>query len=71
MFPFKFNNKKCNGPGCCNLDGDSKGAWCATKVDKDGYYMKGHWAYCSGEGCGKTMGERVLRFTLIALKLSK
>merc|ERR1712072_1335717 len=51
VFPFKKNGKTCAGPGCCNLDNDSKGNWCSTKVDSKGVHIGGHFVYCKGTPC--------------------
>ena len=48
-FPFKYEGKPCDGPKCCNLDDDPNGAWCSTKNDKDGNFIRGSNNY---EFCG-------------------
>ena len=51
VFPFTFNGKTCPGPSCCNLDNDSKGNWCSTKVDGNGVHITGNYGYCKGTQC--------------------
>ena len=51
IFPFTHNGKTCPGPKCCNLDNDSGGPWCATKVDSNGKYVTGNYAFCEGSPC--------------------
>ena len=51
IFPYKFRTKTCAGPKCCNIDKDSKGSWCATKLDEDGNLVTNHFGYCAGTSC--------------------
>ena len=51
IFPFKYKGKTCAGPQCCNPSNDPKGSWCSTKVDGEGNYLGGHYAYCKGSTC--------------------
>merc|ERR1712072_1259308 len=51
VFPFKKNGKTCAGPGCCNLDNDSSGNWCSTKVDANDVHIGGNFVYCKGKPC--------------------
>ena len=53
IFPFTDGGKTCPGPKCCNLDNDSKGSWCSTKVDANGNHVSGNYAYCEGSPCGE------------------
>lgn len=56
IFPFKFENKTCPGPKCCNLDNDSEGSWCATEVDDDRNMIDDMYAYCAGSPCDPGAG---------------
>ena len=51
IFPFNFNGKTCPGPKCCNLDNDSTGSWCATRVDENGTLEGAYYGYCAGTPC--------------------
>ena len=47
VFPFKYRQKTCSGPTCCNLDNDPKGPWCATAVKENGYMLTSKaYGYC-------------------------
>ena len=71
IFPYTDGGKTCNGPGCCNLDGDAKGAWCSTQVDDNGVHVPGNYAYCKGRcRCGILKIARTPRY-LIPFKLHK
>ena len=57
IFPFNHNGKICVGPKCCNLDNDSAGSWCSTKVDEKGNHIKGNYAYCISSPCDPEAGN--------------
>ena len=49
IFPFRYQGNSCPGGGCCNLDNDPMGSWCATAVDS-GRNMT-NWGYCTDTPC--------------------
>jgi len=56
VFPHKKGGKTCAGPKCCNLDNDSKGPWCATRVHpKTGVHML--FDYCRKKCDPVTVGD--------------
>lgn len=50
VFPFMFLNKRYSQ---CTSDEDRAGKfWCSTRVDRDGWHVRGEWGYCNPDTCG-------------------
>ena len=59
VFPFKYRERTCSGPKCCNLDNDPEGDWCATKVKENGFmFTSKSYGYC--DNTCKPPGKRMV-----------
>ena len=48
VFPFKFQQETYHS--CTNASDPKGNLWCSTKVDPDGYHLKGNWGFCDMRG---------------------
>eukprot|EP00038_Savillea_parva_P023227 m.40081 g.40081 ORF g.40081 m.40081 type:complete len:412 (+) comp5913_c0_seq1:292-1527(+) len=46
VFPFIYGSVKYTGCSVANIGEHHQFAWCATKVDNNGYAVQGHWTTC-------------------------
>lgn len=48
VFPFIYSDVQYYGCSVASIGENHRAAWCATKVDDDGYAVPGHWTTCPG-----------------------